>query len=123
VTVSFSPPFSASVSGTVAQAGTATAETVTLDGSLTGEAIGHLTVTIEGTAVDGGGVRMKSGTVAMGPADEPTLWSGPVTRLTGDLVVADLTGPGSAVLHTSVQVDVTTDRTSFTGTVTATGGS
>ena len=118
----FSPPFTATTTGTVTQSGTAAAETVTLDGTVTGEATGHLTIAIQGTAADGGGVRMQSGTVSMGPGDQPSLWTGPVSGLSGDLVIADLTGPGGAIAHASVQVTVASDRASYSGTVTTTGG-
>jgi sulfoxide reductase heme-binding subunit YedZ len=118
----FAPPFSAAANGTVTQSGTAVDQTVLLDGSVTGEATGHLSVTIEGTAVDGGGVRLKSGTVAMGPADAPTLWSGPITRLSGDLIIATVKGPGATTANASIQVAVSSDRRSFSGTVATTGG-
>jgi hypothetical protein len=118
----FAPPFAAATSGTVTQSGTTTAETVTLDGTITGEATGHLTIAIQGTAVDGGGVRMQSGTLSMGPDDQPSLWSGPISRLSGDLVIAEVTGPGGAVAHASVQISVASDRASYSGTVTTTGG-
>jgi hypothetical protein len=119
----FAPPFTGTASGTVTQSGTISDETVTLDGVVTGQATGHLTVTIAGAAVAGGGVRMQSGTVAMGPDDLPALWSGPISRLSGDLVLADLTGPGSAVAQASIEVTVAADRTTFTGTITTKGPS
>ncbi len=71
-----------------------------------------LTVTLNGTPAQGGGIAMTSGSVTFGP------YQGPVTSLDGGTVVATVATPGPETLTMSLQVDPNSGA--LAGTVTGT---
>jgi len=75
-----------------------------------------LTVTLVGSAVQGGGVAMSSGSVTLGSA------SGVVTSLSGGTVTADLSTPAPMTLTLALQVDQNTGALSGTASGTARHG-
>ena len=86
---------------------------VTLSMHLQNAAATPLTVTLIGSAAQGGGVAMSSGSVTLGSA------SGVVTSLSGGTVTADLSSPTPMTLTMSLQVDQNTGALSGTATGTA----
>jgi len=75
-----------------------------------------LTVTLIGTAVQGGGVAMSSGSVTLGSSN------GVVTSLSGGTVTADLSSPTPMTLTLALQVDQNSGALSGTATGTARQG-
>ncbi len=73
----------------------------------------RLTVVLDGTPAQGGGIAMTSGAVTLGP------YQGTVTSLDGGTVVATVSTPGPETLTMSLQVDPNSGALS--GTVTGTG--
>jgi sulfoxide reductase heme-binding subunit YedZ len=110
------PPFTADYAATATTTGTST-ETVTVDGTLSNGADGHLKVAITGTPVTGGGVRMTSGTVTVGPPDAPTAYTGKVSALSGNQIDAVVTSAAGDSL--SLTIAVTIDGSTASGTVSA----
>ena len=115
-TAVMTPPFTADYRAAVTTTGTST-ETVTVDGALTNGAVGHLKIAITGTPAAGGGVRMTSGTVTMGPPDAPEAYTGKVSGLNGNEIDAVVTSAAGDSL--SLTIAVTIDGATASGTVTA----
>jgi DMSO/TMAO reductase YedYZ heme-binding membrane subunit len=86
---------------------------VTLSMHLQNAAATPLTVTLIGSAVQGGGVAMSSGSVTLGSS------SGVVTSLSGGTVTAEVSSPTPMTLTMSLQVDQNTGALSGTATGTA----
>jgi hypothetical protein len=91
-------------------------EQVVLSMHLQNAAATPLTVTLVGSATQGGGVDMSSGSVTLGSAD------GVVTSLSGGTVTADLPSPTPMTLTLALQVDQNTGALSGTATGTARQG-
>lgn len=89
---------------------------VTLSMHLQDAAATPLTVTLIGSAAQGGGVAMSSGSVTLGSA------SGVVTSLSGGTVTAGLSSPTPMTLTLALQVDQNTGALSGTATGTARPG-
>ena len=87
---------------------------VTLSMHLQDAAATPLTVALVGTAVQGGGVAMSSGSVTFGP------YHGTVTALNGGTVQAGVSTPRPEVLTLSLQVDQATGA--LAGTVSGQAG-
>jgi sulfoxide reductase heme-binding subunit YedZ len=87
-TVSLPVPFSSAVRGSVAEVDQDGRSRIVINAALVGAGNAHLHVVIAGTPLDGGGVRMDQGTVAVGPANAPGLYQGQVTRLDGTSIAA-----------------------------------
>ncbi len=118
----FDEPFAVPVTGTITStAGSGDTETVTITGTMSDGPTGTVTVAIQGVAASGGGVRMQSSTASIGPADQPDLFVGAITRLSGESLTLALTGPDGS--SATVQLDLDVDRAgaTFTGTITSTG--
>ncbi len=109
-------PFSVGISGsqTASSPDTQGNVQVTLSMHLQDAAATPLTVVLVGTAVQGGGVAMSSGSVTFGP------YHGTVTALDGGTVQADVSTPRPEVLTLSLQVDQGTGA--LTGTVSGQAG-
>ncbi len=108
------PPFTATVSGTqsTSSPNSQGEVQVVLAMHLDNAAATPLTVTLLGTAAQGGGVSLSSGTVTLGSS------RGAVTSLSGGTVSAHLSSPTAMDLTISLQVDQNTGALS--GTVTGT---
>lgn len=116
-------PFSSGVRGSIRESSSgAGRETVTIAARLSSRPGVRLRVVIEGSPLANGGVAMDRGTVDLGVAGAPNLWSGPVVSLNGSDVVATVrTASGStAALTMNFSVDSTTNRVG--GTVSAQAG-
>jgi methionine sulfoxide reductase heme-binding subunit len=116
-------PFSSGVQGSIRESSSgAGRETVTIAARLSSQPGARLRVVIEGAPLANGGVTMDRGTVDLGVAGAPNLWSGPVVSLNGSDVVATVrTASGStAALTMNFSVDGTTNRVG--GTVSAQAG-
>jgi len=85
----------------------------TLSMQLTDASSTPLTVVLDGTPAQGGGIAMTSGSVTFGP------YQGTVTSLDGGTVVATVSAPGPETLTMSLQVDPSSGA--LVGTVTGTG--
>lgn len=113
-----SPPFTASLSGTVVERdGADGRSTVTIDAALTQGATGTLNVVLRGEAIAGGGVQLDDSSVTLGTGDRPDLYTGRVTGLDGGRVVASLAGPDRRALVVSMRLDIDGATGAVTGTV------
>jgi len=113
-----SAPFTASVSGTqsTSSPNSAGQVQVVLSMQLQNAASTPLTVTLIGTAVQGGGVSLSSGTVTLGTSH------GVVTSLNGGTVSARISSPTPMDLTLSLQVDQNSGALSGTATGTPRSG-
>ncbi len=112
------PPFTASVSGSqsTSRPNSSGQVQVVLSMHLQNSASTPLTVTLVGDAVQGGGVALSSGTVALGSS------RGVVTSLNGGTVSARISSPTPMDLTLSLQVDQNSGALSGTATGTARSG-
>jgi sulfoxide reductase heme-binding subunit YedZ len=114
----FAGAFTDSLSGTLQQAADGTS--VTIDGTLTGSAPGHLRIVLQGTPASGGGIVMRSSAVSLGPTGQPTLYQGSVRSLSGSQLQLAVATPGGGSVSVGVQLNLD-GSSNVTGTVT--GGS
>jgi sulfoxide reductase heme-binding subunit YedZ len=90
-TLGFNPPFTTDFSGTITQSGSKTSggtATLTANGSFTSSAAGTFTMAINGTNSSSGGLQFKTGTMTMGPPENPTQYSGPISTAAGSTITA-----------------------------------
>jgi DMSO/TMAO reductase YedYZ heme-binding membrane subunit len=89
-----------------------------IDGTITGDVAGQLHLELSGPPARGGGLRLASGQLTLGPPTDPTQASGQVTSLRGNTVTASVTDAagGSMTVTINLQLDPRADRA--TGTVT-----
>jgi sulfoxide reductase heme-binding subunit YedZ len=99
----FAAAFNDTLSGTLVSSASGT--TVTIDGSLTGSAPGHLRVVLEGRPATGGGIELSTSSATIGPSATPTLYTGSVTSLAGDQLVLGLRD-GSTRIGVAVQLEL-----------------
>lgn len=114
-------PFEARLRGSLRQRALASGlASVELRMSMSGGASGSLDVTISGQPLAGGGVAMSQGSVSLGPAANPQLYSGDVVALRGSRILASASGGGTSMRLT---IDLTIDQDSgaISGTVHAQG--
>ena len=106
------PPFTVGLTGSQSTSGPNSQGQVqvVLSMHLQNAAATPLTVTLVGSAAQGGGVAMSSGSVTLGSA------SGVVTSLSGGTVTADLSSPTPMTLTLALQVDQSTGALSGTAT-------
>jgi sulfoxide reductase heme-binding subunit YedZ len=100
---SFTGAFNDAIAGTLLQSTDGT--TVTINGSLTGSAPGHLTVVLQGRPAAGGGIEMTSSSAALGPATSPALFAGSVASLAGDQLTLSLRHGGTRI-NVNVQLEL-----------------
>lgn len=70
--------------------------TLTFDGTFSS---GSFTITLNGTPA-GEGINLSSGAVSVGPSGSPGIYRGPVTQLSGNTIVATVTGGGHSMTVT-----------------------
>ena len=112
------PPFSALLRGSITRSPSSSSSTVAsrLAGSLSGGSTGVLDVSFNDQRLEGGGVRVVSSTVMLGPIPDPELYEGSVVRLRqGRVIVADVEGGGLA-LRLTIHIERDHGRR-FSGTV------
>ncbi len=118
-----SPPFSATLSGTISQSnpGADGRVTVRLAMTMSGGATGDLVIDLIGTPLQDGGVLLDTSAVSIGPAGQPALYRGSVSSLRGTEIGATVrsTGRPTLQLAISAQPDQATSR--VTGSVHAVG--
>lgn len=114
-------PFSASLSGTLAQSDTNANGQATLrfDTTLSGGATGALTVDLTGQPVESGGILLANSQVALGPIGQPAVYRGTVTRLRGQQIVATMHGSGRPTIQLTIDLQVPASGSQVSGTVTA----
>jgi hypothetical protein len=105
--------FSDTLTGTLVSSAGGT--TVTIDGSMSGSAPGHLHVVLDGTPATGGEIELRTSSAALGPPATPSLYTGSVTSLAGDQFVLSLRD-GQARIGVSVQLKLSGSNR-VTGTV------
>jgi hypothetical protein len=91
-------PFAAALDGTSRQVGPATDGRARVEIAARIHVAGaplRLDLRLFGQALPGGGLRMVSSSVSLGPGGRPDLYRGRVVALRGDLVVARLTARGA----------------------------
>jgi methionine sulfoxide reductase heme-binding subunit len=81
--------------------GTSGALTITVTARTTTAAAQHLVITLRG-APDGTGIHLSSGMVTIGPAGADPGYSGPVARLAGHRLLAELHGPGGSTVRARI---------------------
>jgi sulfoxide reductase heme-binding subunit YedZ len=116
-------PFSSPAQGTITEAAGATAgrAVVTVDVVLAGARDAVLHLVIKGAPLEGGGVQMDSGTVALGFAGAAPIYQGQVTNLSGTDVTARARAADGSRLSLSMHFDVG-ESNAISGTVTAQRG-
>jgi sulfoxide reductase heme-binding subunit YedZ len=112
--------FQAPVSGSVTQSISPDGQATILLGLRIGsERLNRLTVTIHGQPLDGGGVEMTSGSVALGTASQPAMYRGSIGSLEGTDIQASVSGPGETTIDLAIDLQLAAGGTSAAGTVTA----
>jgi methionine sulfoxide reductase heme-binding subunit len=103
-------PLHTAFQGGLTQSGDGSDTTVVILATFAGPTPGRLRVVLQGTALDDGGLALRRGSVAFGPADHPATWSGSVTGLAGAHVTAQVTTPGEPARL--ARIDLTIDAAS-----------
>ena len=113
-------PVNGAFAGRVSRAGPGAdgETTITVSGQGSGRARQSIVITLRGQP-DDGGILMSSGEVGLRPAASSASYQGPVVRLDGSLVVADLRGPGGYMAQARITLDVSGTRA--TGELAVTG--
>ena len=116
-------PFTSSFRGTIRQqtGDPSGAATVDISGTLSDGASGALRVVLQGTALEGGGIEMSSGSATLGPPSRPTLYRGTVIALRGAEMVAQMQRPGGGVFDISIRLRIDEATNTVTGIVQAGG--
>jgi sulfoxide reductase heme-binding subunit YedZ len=118
----WSVPFTADFSGSVATTTSSSTSTVTIDGTLANGADGHLHIVISGPTAAGGGIRMQSSSVTIGPTSQPTEYTGTVTGLSGSQIRAVVKSASGDTISLTVQVQLDEAAGKASGTVAARQG-
>jgi DMSO/TMAO reductase YedYZ heme-binding membrane subunit len=115
-----SAPFSASLTGSLTQSNPNADGQVTLriDGTLSGGAVGALSVALTGQPV-GGGVVLASSQIGLGPIGAPPVYRGTVTTLRGARIVSTVRASGRPAIELTIDVQVPSSGSQVTGTVVA----
>lgn len=112
--------FQRQVAGTVSNApGPAAGDRTVTIAMSSGDAV-RLRIVLTGPATGGDGVDMRSSQVSLGPATDPSRYTGQVAALSGSLVQAVVAGAGQRI---AIAVDLTLSGNSAAGTLTATQAS
>ena len=110
-------PFSSDFQGRQSQASSDAHgdTTLTLTGSFND---GTFRVALTGQPVSGGGVQLTGSQVSVGPASAPSEYTGHVTRLDGDTIVAAVAAPSGRSFTVTIQITAIQGR-SLAGTIEA----
>jgi ferric reductase like protein len=98
-----SVPFSSDFRGSQSESGSQGGASVTLllSGKFSG---GAFDITLTGYPVDNGGVRLTSGRVSLGPVGAASEYTGRVTNLSGNTIVAAVTGGTNQTFTVTIQI-------------------
>ena len=120
-TNALSPPFTASLSGTVGEspAGQGDLAAVDMPMHLGGGVSGRLRIRIVGQPLSGGGVTMQDSDVTLGPLSDPGLYSGRVVSLNGSEIVASLARRDGRALQVRARLNIDSRSASVTGRLNA----
>jgi hypothetical protein len=112
-----SVPFTAQLSGTLAQAGPDDQGmiTITISTRLSGAATGELTVVLHGQP-SGGGVSLASSSVEFGPTGDPRKYQGHVVALDGDQLVASVRSSAGLALDVGLTLQINPSSGAVHGT-------
>jgi len=118
-------PFTARLSGSLRQrASTGSGlASVEMRMDMSHGASGTLDVTIAGQPLEGGGVAMTQGSVALGPRGEPNLYTGRIVGLQGSRIVAAAQSSDGQAVRLDIDVSIDQASGSVSGTVQARRGS
>ena len=86
--------------------------------NVSGQRLSALTFRLQGQAIQGGGVEMSSSSVTLGPASDPSRYTGRVTALADTNIQAVVTNAAGSSLQLLARLQVNTGPGSATGTVT-----
>jgi sulfoxide reductase heme-binding subunit YedZ len=112
---SLTVPFSSNFQGSQSESGSRGEGQVTV--TLTGRFDnGSFQVNLSGQPVEGGGVQLTGSRVTLGPSGVPNEYSGRVTNLNGDTIVAAVSGGSSQSFTLTIQITSTQGQT-LAGTI------
>jgi sulfoxide reductase heme-binding subunit YedZ len=119
-----SPPFDATLSGSISQSSPAAdgRVTVRLGMTMTGGATGDLVIDLTGTPLDDGGVVLDTSVISLGPANQPSLYQGAVSSLRGTQIGATVRSAGRPTLQLTITAQPDPTGSSVTGSVRANVG-
>jgi hypothetical protein len=115
------PPFTASLSGSVAQSQVPGGQIVDLSLTLRGGAQGTLRVRLAGAPLGGGGLTMTGSQVDLLAQGLPSVMEGQVTSLAGQVIDAHVAGSTGPALNLHVSLNIQGQSGPVTGTLRATG--
>ncbi len=114
-------PLHAALQGTISQTGEDRHSTVTIQAQMvdatSGAGRGQVQIVLQGVALDDGGLALRDGTVALGPAAQPQAYQGAVTSLDGDVVTARLQASGGASVTAQARLQIDAAAQQVTGTI------
>jgi hypothetical protein len=114
------PSFTAHATGSVRQSSTGDGTgRVDISLSFSGQTLDALAIELRGTPRPNGGLHMTSSTVTLGTRSNPSQYRGAVTSLDGTNLIAELSESGAHPLTVAVQLQLSSDGRSASGTVTA----
>jgi hypothetical protein len=118
---SLAAPFNARLNGSLKQRASAESglASVELRMNMSRGASGTLDVTITGQPLEGGGVAMTQGSVALGPTGNPNLYTGHVVGLQGSRIVASAQSSDGSGMRLNIDVSPDQSTGSVSGTVQA----
>lgn len=114
-------PFNARLSGSLKQKASSESglASVEMQMNMSRGAAGTLNVTITGQPLEGGGVAMTQGSVALGPNGNPNLYTGRVLGLQGSRIVAAAQSTDGSAMRLNIDVQPDAANGSVSGTVQA----
>lgn len=111
-------PFSASLSGTVAQSNVAGGAIVELGLRLGGEVSGQMRIRLGGSPIAEGGLSLTGSQVDLTAPGMPSALGGKVTSLSGDNIVAKVSDVSGTVVQLQINLSIDQSSGAVTGTMT-----
>jgi hypothetical protein len=113
----FERSFRAALTGTIKQEQGPELETVTIATTFGGSPSGALRVTIQGQALEGGGVSLSASKVTLGTGSSPELYRGRIMQLNGDRIAATVRSASGHQLSLDITLRTSSDEATVAGTM------